>query len=340
MSGVRCWNDIGIWGNSTCEKLGECVHCVNCGVYSDAAKELFERKIPSDYFDEWAESMERARGVSAGGGGGMFLFGLCGRLFALPSEAVSELASMRMIHKIPYRRGAGAAGLANIDGELVPTVDLAGLFGLDSAGGQFKCLVVCLLGGEKTAFPADFAKGSVSAGRRLFRPRVSRRRVVFGGHFQIRRRARNTCRLRHALGGGRQEKPMKNDSFMLELFLREVRAQCAVLRGLPSGGDAAAGARAANSLKGAARMLGFSKYADVCEKLENFLNGGGRVFDSAYIHAVETLAKCADTPPEKLEQAISEEESELDAALNSDFSAPDNPRRPRLRRCRPTPSRP
>lgn len=162
MSGVRCWNDIGIWGNSTCEKLGECVHCVNCGVYFDAAKELFERKIPSDYFDEWTESMERARGVSAGGGGGMFLFGLCGRLFALPSEAVSELASMRMIHKIPYRRGAGAAGLANIDGELVPTVDLAGLFGLDSAGGQFKCLVVCLLGGEKTAFPADFAKGSVS----------------------------------------------------------------------------------------------------------------------------------------------------------------------------------
>ena len=121
---------------------------------------------------------------------------------------------------------------------------------------------------------------------------------------------------------------MKNDSFMLELFLREVRAQCAVLRGLPSGGDAAAGARAANSLKGAARMLGFSKYADVCEKLENFLNGGGRVFDSAYIHAVETLAKCADIPPEKLEQAVSEEESELDAVLNSDFSAPDSPSSP------------
>ena len=121
---------------------------------------------------------------------------------------------------------------------------------------------------------------------------------------------------------------MKNDSFMLELFLREVRAQCAVLRGLPSGGDAAAGARAANSLKGAARMLGFSKYADVCEKLENFLNGGGRVFDSAYMHAVETLAKCADIPPEKLEQAVSEEESELDAVLNSDFSAPDSPASP------------
>lgn len=121
---------------------------------------------------------------------------------------------------------------------------------------------------------------------------------------------------------------MKNDSFMLELFLREVRAQCAVLRGLPSGGDAAAGARAANSLKGAARMLGFSKYAAVCEKLENFLSGGGRVFDSAYMHAVETLAKCADTPPEKLEQAISEGEAELDSVLKSDFSASDSPASP------------
>ena len=118
---------------------------------------------------------------------------------------------------------------------------------------------------------------------------------------------------------------MKNDSFMLELFLREVRTQCGILRGLPSGGDAAAGARAANSLKGAARMLGFSKYADVCEKLENFLNGGGRVFDSAFLHAVETLAKCADTPPENLEEAISAEEAEFDTALKSDFSAPDMP---------------
>ena len=49
---VRCWNSEGIWGDSTCEKLLEAIHCANCPVYSDASKELFERKIPAEYFDE------------------------------------------------------------------------------------------------------------------------------------------------------------------------------------------------------------------------------------------------------------------------------------------------
>ena len=54
---IRCWNDIGIWGNSTCPRLASAIHCANCTIYSDAGRELFEREIPQNYFKSWVEEM-------------------------------------------------------------------------------------------------------------------------------------------------------------------------------------------------------------------------------------------------------------------------------------------
>ena len=65
---------------------------------------------------------------------------------------------------------------------------------------------------------------------------------------------------------------MKNDLFMLELFSKEAREHCVVLQALcASNADSKAGINSATSLKGAGRMLGLTKYASLCEKIENFL---------------------------------------------------------------------
>ena len=162
-NGLRCWNGGGIWGDCSCPRLARVVHCVKCPVYSAAAGELFERPIPADYFDEWAGAFEhRSESLSDGAGGRVFLFSICGRLFALPSKSVSAVVSMRMIHRIPHRRDPALLGLANINGDLVPSFDLAKLFSVPVSEERRRCIIVCSDGGGKFAFAAESAKGAVS----------------------------------------------------------------------------------------------------------------------------------------------------------------------------------
>ncbi len=113
---------------------------------------------------------------------------------------------------------------------------------------------------------------------------------------------------------------------MLELFLKEAREHCAVLGKVRDGAaDAAAGARSANSLKGAARMLGFSSYADVCEKAEDFLLSaeGARKFNSAFSFAVDALSKAAACGAADVEECIDSSKPLFDEILKSDFGASD-----------------
>ena len=162
-NGLRCWNGGGIWGDCSCPRLARVVHCVKCPVYSEAAGELFERPIPADYFDEWAGAFEHcSENLSAESGGRVFLFSIGGRLFALPSKSVSAVVSIRMIHRIPHRRDATLLGLANINGDLVPSFDLAKLFSVPAPEERRRCIIVCSGGGGKFAFAAESAKGTVS----------------------------------------------------------------------------------------------------------------------------------------------------------------------------------
>lgn len=162
-NGLRCWNGGGIWGDCSCPRLARVVHCVKCPVYSEAAGELFERPIPADYFDEWAGAFEHcSENLSAESGGRVFLFSIGGRLFALPSKSVSAVVSIRMIHRIPHRRDAALLGLANINGDLVPSFDLAKLFSVPAPEERRRCIIVCSDGGGKFAFAAESAKGTVS----------------------------------------------------------------------------------------------------------------------------------------------------------------------------------
>ena len=38
-----CWNRIGVYGDKSCERLREHVHCRNCEVHAAAAVRLLER---------------------------------------------------------------------------------------------------------------------------------------------------------------------------------------------------------------------------------------------------------------------------------------------------------
>ena len=156
---IRCWNDIGIWGNSTCPRLASAIHCANCTIYSDAGRELFEREVPQNYFKSWVEEMITNAVSTSRKGVSFFVFKCAEQLFALPMQAVSELSSMRMIHRIPYRRGGSIVGIVNINGELVSATDLPSLFTLGKTLENPKSIVVCASGANKFAFAVDSVRG-------------------------------------------------------------------------------------------------------------------------------------------------------------------------------------
>ncbi|MBQ6534201.1 MAG: chemotaxis protein CheW [Opitutales bacterium] len=181
----RCWNESGIWGDASCPKLGEAIHCANCQIYADAGREFFEREIPKGYFKSWIDSSYNPSAKVSGGGAAYFVFKCGGALFALPPSAVAELSTFRMIHKIPFRRGGAVVGLVNIDGELVVAADLRRLFPNIGESDKPRCIVVCSSEQGKFAFAADYARGAAEPDEGTLAPAESGDGVCASGSFKL-----------------------------------------------------------------------------------------------------------------------------------------------------------
>jgi chemotaxis-related protein WspD len=119
-----CWNTIGVRGDSSCQELVQHVHCRNCPVYSNAAAHLLDREPPSDYIAHWTEQARQAKGAAEQAAISVLIFRIRSERLALPTRALTEIASLRPIHSIPHRRSGAVVGLANIRGELLVCVSL------------------------------------------------------------------------------------------------------------------------------------------------------------------------------------------------------------------------
>lgn len=53
--------------------------------------------------------------------------------FALPAEKVIHVGPAVPVHRVPHRARPGFRGLANVDGRIVPVVDLGRMLGIDAA---------------------------------------------------------------------------------------------------------------------------------------------------------------------------------------------------------------
>jgi chemotaxis-related protein WspD len=125
-----CWNTIGVRGDSSCKELVQHVHCRNCPVYSKAAAHLLDREPPADYIAHWTEQARQGKGAAQQAAVSVLIFRVRSERLALPTSALTEIASLRSIHSIPHRRGGAVLGLANIRGELLMCVSLHQLLGV------------------------------------------------------------------------------------------------------------------------------------------------------------------------------------------------------------------
>ncbi|AOJ34471.1 chemotaxis protein CheW [Burkholderia metallica] len=171
-----CWNRIGTRGDRTCERLNDCLRCLNCPVYARHAAKLLERPL------DGAEMADATRRMSAPGAPHVhdadadtrhaaLAFRVADEWLALPIGVLREIAGTRPIHSLPHRRHSAVRGVVNIRGTLRIAISIGALLGLDAgkgAGGaddgRFTRLLVAAHQGEPVVFPVDEVEGVLRFG--------------------------------------------------------------------------------------------------------------------------------------------------------------------------------
>jgi len=149
-----CWRQIGVGGDRSCPELASFIHCRNCPVMADAARQFFDRPPPVGYLDEWRRVLETPLDETASGGRSALVFRLAGEWFALAAAAVAEVTPLRTVHPIPHRSNHILAGMVNVRGQLLLCGSLHGLLGLKPAEGELRRPPRPVLAADGDAEPA------------------------------------------------------------------------------------------------------------------------------------------------------------------------------------------
>jgi chemotaxis-related protein WspD len=167
-----CWNRIGVRGDASCPELAGYIHCRNCPVHAAAALTLLDRPPPAGYLAEWtrhfAQNEMGIDGISAERPdmGSAMIFRIGAEWLGFPTVAIQEVAELRPIHSLPRRRGI-VLGIANVRGEILVSISLAVLLGLDDVAppprqdsilAQRRLMVVGRKG-HRVAMPVDEVQG-------------------------------------------------------------------------------------------------------------------------------------------------------------------------------------
>ncbi|MBY4869491.1 chemotaxis protein CheW [Burkholderia sp. Bp9017] len=173
-----CWNRIGTRGDRSCERLADCLRCLNCPVYAYHAAKLLERPLGAT---EMAEATRRMSAFDATRAHGdddtrqaALAFRVADEWLALPIGVLREIAGTRPIHSLPHRRHSAVRGVVNIRGTLRIAISIGALLGLDAGkggknvtgdeDGRFTRLLVVAHQGEPVVFPVDEVEGVLHFG--------------------------------------------------------------------------------------------------------------------------------------------------------------------------------
>lgn len=142
MNNGECWNEIGVFGDSTCPELSRFHHCTHCPVYAEGARKLLDQEPPSDYISEWTTVLAREKETPRKNTYSALLFRIADHLAALSTNVFREVVDIRKVHTIPHRTNAFLLGLVNIRGALQLCVSLRSLFHLPTEETAASSLIV------------------------------------------------------------------------------------------------------------------------------------------------------------------------------------------------------
>lgn len=161
-----CWNRIGVRGDRSCVQLSAHVHCRNCPVYAEGARQLLDRPLEPLHRAEWTGRIGRTHESAPELQGSAVVFRIASEWLALSTAVFEEIMDVRPVHRLPHRRHDSVLGLVNVRGELRPCVSLGILLGIvagsrpvSAAGRVAKRLLVLRGGQDIVVVPADEVHG-------------------------------------------------------------------------------------------------------------------------------------------------------------------------------------
>ncbi len=162
----RCWRAIGVFGDRSCPKLVEHVHCRNCPVFADAGRDLFERPLPSGYRQQWTQLIAAPK-PTAGAERSLIVFRVATEWLAVDTRICVEVAEARPAHAIAHRSGDVLAGLVNVRGELLLSIAMRRLLKIEGPADATMPprLLVIRRADETWALQVDGVHGSVRGER-------------------------------------------------------------------------------------------------------------------------------------------------------------------------------
>lgn len=158
---LRCWAEIGVWGDRSCPELSRVGHCRNCEVYSAGGNELLARPAPADYLDSWTELLASKKDVTAAATTPYLIFRVGKSWLGLRAVVLREIRHPGVIRTLPHRRSEILLGVTAVRGEIYPCAALHALIGeaaLDAAVLTARFLVALHQGGD-WVLPVDEVSG-------------------------------------------------------------------------------------------------------------------------------------------------------------------------------------
>lgn len=128
-----CWQQIGVWGDRSCETLAQVPHCYDCSTYRAAGEELLSRPLPEKYLQEQtAQTAAPPPSVQSGNAQAALIFRLGREWLALEARFCQQILSPIAAHRLPHRSNRTLLGLVNVRGQLLLKVSLFDILGLSA----------------------------------------------------------------------------------------------------------------------------------------------------------------------------------------------------------------
>lgn len=174
--GPKCWNRIGVYGDSTCDILDRYDHCKNCPVYAEGGRKLFKREIPEDLIAEWTEQFSLPKEIDSETTESLIVFRISDEWLAVRTICFIEAVDNKFVHYVPSRSNDYLLGLVNVNGELLMCISLSSFLNLpgvapdyESKSKVYKSLLVMERTGESYVFPVDENLGVIKIDTSMYK---------------------------------------------------------------------------------------------------------------------------------------------------------------------------
>jgi chemotaxis-related protein WspD len=128
-----CWKSKGIYGDRSCEKLKEHIHCRNCEVYTEAASILRDQFYLNELVQEDVVLNQHLQSTDIEPMQRYILFRLDSQWFAILSRFLSEVSLNLAIRAVPNRHSTTLRGVCNVKGQLLPCISMHRMFSLSES---------------------------------------------------------------------------------------------------------------------------------------------------------------------------------------------------------------